>query len=347
METGLVTVVVPIYKTEKYLDRCIDSIINQTYQNLEILLIDDGSPDKCPQMCDQWAEEDSRIRVIHKKNAGLGMARNTGIENANGEFICFFDSDDYIAPDTIGKAYALAKQKNADIVVFGTCSVNNCGEITKSVIPDSVEETYCGSDVQLMFLPDFIDGRHDGVKVKNLCLSACSCVISMELIKRTQWRFVSEREIISEDSYSLIELYKDVNCVAILPEALYFYCENENSLTHVYREDRYSKIKQFYRVCYDLADKMNYCEEVHKSISGVFMSFSIAAMKQIVAADIGHRERKKILKQIINDETMQQGLEDINCRTYGRAREILFWAMRHKHSNLSYVLLRAQNALQK
>ena len=90
MEVGLVSVVLPIYNVEKYLDRCIESVINQTYKNLEILLVDDGSPDSCPQKCEEWAKKDERIKVIHKTNAGLGYARNTGIENASGEYICFF-----------------------------------------------------------------------------------------------------------------------------------------------------------------------------------------------------------------------------------------------------------------
>ena len=89
MNNSLITVIVPVYKVENYLDECITSIINQTYNNLEIILVDDGSPDKCPEMCDRWAEIDSRIRVIHKENGGLSSARNVGIDSATGEFVFF------------------------------------------------------------------------------------------------------------------------------------------------------------------------------------------------------------------------------------------------------------------
>ena len=92
----IVTVIIPVYNVEKFLDRCVQSVVNQTYKNLEIILVDDGSPDNCPAMCDEWSRKDSRIKVVHKRNAGLGMARNTGIENANGKYIFFFDSDDYV-----------------------------------------------------------------------------------------------------------------------------------------------------------------------------------------------------------------------------------------------------------
>ena len=92
----LISVIVPIYKVEKYLDECISSIVNQTYRNMQIILVDDGSPDRCGEICDEWAKRDSRIMVIHKSNGGLSDARNAGIDVAIGEFIVFIDSDDWV-----------------------------------------------------------------------------------------------------------------------------------------------------------------------------------------------------------------------------------------------------------
>ena len=99
--------IVPVYKAEAYLDHCVQSIVDQTYTNLEIILVDDGSPDNCPAMCDAWASKDPRIRVIHQKNAGGGPARNTGLDIATGELIGFIDSDDYIAPQMYEYLYSL------------------------------------------------------------------------------------------------------------------------------------------------------------------------------------------------------------------------------------------------
>lgn len=330
METGLVSVVVPIYKTEKYLDRCLTSIVNQTYRNLEILLIDDGSPDNCPRMCDDWARKDPRIRVIHKQNQGLGMARNTGIEHATGSYICFFDSDDYIAPDTIEKAQRLSASENADIVVYGMCNVSRSGEVLRHNIPTSQTHVYRGSAVQDRFLPGLIDNKDLTAEVQNLTFSAWSCLFSMELVKKAGWRFVSERELISEDSYSITWLYQYVQCVAVLPEALYYYCENESSLTQTYRTDRFEKIKHFYQESLHMAGQLHYGPTIHSAISGLFLSFSIAAMKQIAAAGIGDAEKKRLLVQITDDTAMQQALADISSRRYGRSRQILFWAMRRK-----------------
>lgn len=119
MEAPLVTVVIPIYNVVKYLDRCMQSVVNQSYGNLEIIMVDDGSTDGCYDLCDDWQTKDRRIRVIHKKNAGLGMARNTGIENARGSYICFFDSDDYIRLDAIETAVNSAITNNSEIVIWG------------------------------------------------------------------------------------------------------------------------------------------------------------------------------------------------------------------------------------
>lgn len=120
MKDGLISVIVPIYNVEAYLNRCVESIVNQTYQNLEIILVDDGSLDNCPRMCDGWASKDNRIKVIHKGNGGLSDARNAGLKIATGEYISFIDSDDYIASDFFATLLAVMEKENSDIV---ECSV--------------------------------------------------------------------------------------------------------------------------------------------------------------------------------------------------------------------------------
>lgn len=113
---SMISIIVPVYKVEPYLDKCVRSIVEQTYADLEIILVDDGSPDNCPAMCDAWAEKDSRIKVIHKKNGGLSDARNAGTEAASGEYILFVDSDDWIAPEMCGFMLARMNETNSDIV---------------------------------------------------------------------------------------------------------------------------------------------------------------------------------------------------------------------------------------
>lgn len=117
---SLISVIVPIYNVEDYLNRCVDSIINQTYKNLEIILVDDGSPDNCPKMCDGYAKKDSRIKVVHKENGGLSDARNVGMEVATGEYVSFIDSDDYISLDFYETLLQTMIDNDSDIV---ECSV--------------------------------------------------------------------------------------------------------------------------------------------------------------------------------------------------------------------------------
>lgn len=109
-----VTVIIPVYKVERYLDACVESVVRQSYADLEILLVDDGSPDRCPALCDAWAEKDPRIKVIHRENGGLSAARNSGIDAAMGEFLLFVDSDDLLEPDAVRRAVDAQRQQDAD-----------------------------------------------------------------------------------------------------------------------------------------------------------------------------------------------------------------------------------------
>ncbi len=114
-----ISIIVPVFNVEKYIERCVKSIENQSYRNLEIILVDDESPDRCPQICDEYAKRDERIKVLHKKNGGLSDARNAGLDVATGEYIAFVDSDDWVEPDFIEQLYVNAKKEDADISIIG------------------------------------------------------------------------------------------------------------------------------------------------------------------------------------------------------------------------------------
>lgn len=132
MKSETISIVIPVYKVAQYLEQCILSVVNQTYKNLEILLIDDGSPDESGMICDQWAKKDSRIKVIHKKNGGLSDTRNTGLNMCNGEFIAFVDSDDFIAPAMMEELIAVLKKEEADIAECNYLCFSNNQDLFKS-----------------------------------------------------------------------------------------------------------------------------------------------------------------------------------------------------------------------
>lgn len=131
----LISVIVPIYKVEDYLDRCVQSIVNQIYDRLEIILVDDGSPDHCPQICDAWAKKDKRIKVIHKKNGGLSDARNVGIVASSGDYITFVDSDDCINEQFILKLYTQIQKTKSQIACVGMQLFRDEKEIAQDIVP--------------------------------------------------------------------------------------------------------------------------------------------------------------------------------------------------------------------
>lgn len=123
----VISVIIPVYKAEKYLDDCMTSVVSQTFRDLEILLVDDGSPDRCPELCDQWAARDPRIRAIHRPNRGAAAARNAGVDAATGQFLTFVDADDRLKPDALQRAYDAQQANGADLVMYNLQYVDEAG----------------------------------------------------------------------------------------------------------------------------------------------------------------------------------------------------------------------------
>lgn len=343
MKDFLVTVVLPIYNVEKYLDRCMESVTNQTYKNLEIIMVDDGATDSCPQKCDEWASKDERVKVIHKKNAGLGMARNTGIENATGDYIVFFDSDDYIANDAIEKAVKSVEKYDSELVIFGFSFVDVSGRVFKSVIPQCKKKSFTGEEIVSVVLPDLLAQGEFGEDIKNLWVSAWVNMYSMNLINRIGWRFVSEREIISEDVYSLLDLYSKVETISIVEEALYYYCENAASLTRTYRSDRFEKINIFYDKCYQLICEKKYGDKVLQKLSYPYFANVIGALKLIMESDKKIKDKYLLVNNIVNNDKFQSIIKKLDLSHEKIKRKILIKAVKNKMTVLVMVLILLRN----
>ena len=180
----IISVIVPVYKVEKYLDRCVSSITGQTYKNLEIILVDDGSPDRCPQMCDEWAEHDSRIRVVHKENGGLSDARNAGLKIAAGQYISFIDSDDWIESEMYERMVRAMNRDKSDIAA---CSVRMVWE--------------AGSHTQILIqTPDYVLGRKEAQKA----------LLQENLLKQPVWYKLYKRECVKSILFDVGHCHEDV-----------------------------------------------------------------------------------------------------------------------------------------
>ncbi len=331
MNNPLVTIVVPVYNVEKYLNRCVESIVNQTYENLEIILVDDGSPDNCPQICDEWAEKDNRIKVVHKVNAGAGMARNTGLDNATGEYIFFFDSDDRISTQTVEKCINNAKEHNSDVVIFGRYDFFENGKQTGKSISTN-KTCFKHNEIREELIPAMLTYKY-GISTSN-----CSKMYKADLFKKLNKRFVSERELYSEDVYFTVDLFSDIDTVSILNENLYYYYFRENSLSRAYNPNRQQKQNDiFYKKTMELARKKNLSEKTLDNIAIRYHMYSIGNMKQVVIADIDNK--KEIYRSFFHDETLLSTLtDDILCQEERNSQ--FFWKLfRKKQMLVCYLLL--------
>lgn len=208
----LISVIVPVYNVEQYLDKCVESIVNQTYKNLEIILVDDSSPDNSALICDKWAKRDKRIIVIHKENGGVSSARNAGLDIASGEFIGFVDSDDYIESDMYEKLIEAIEKYDSDVAVCGFISKNNKVEFQKSCV-------YSSSEAKRIMFNNRDFPAFEGY--------SCNKLYRADLINNNDIRF-NEKYLICEDTLFNFNVFNYSSKVSVIN-----YC----GYNYVYRSD--------------------------------------------------------------------------------------------------------------
>lgn len=218
----LISFILPIYKVEKFLHECIDSVLAQTYQNLEIILVDDGSPDKCPQICDEYAGQDNRIRVIHQENSGLSAARNAGLRAATGEYVIFLDSDDFHSNTHFVEELVALLQKNpVDMIMFKRVCCSEDGSVQKELPPFDEGLNQLDSNDERIYLL---------AKKDELECSAPMKILRREILVGNQCFF--KPGIMSEDVEWFLRLLPYLKSVYVLNVKSYCYRSNSNSITH-------------------------------------------------------------------------------------------------------------------
>ena len=226
MTTPLISVIVPVYRVEEYLERCVKSILSQTYENLEVILVDDGSPDQCPAICDACAEKDARVKVIHQENKGLSGARNAGIDAASGEYLAFVDSDDYVSPHFIEELYQLLQDTG--------CAIGQCrfSYVKGDGLVEEGDSAFC------IYRGESLMEQLYGPEEKATCfVVAWNKLYRAELFKETGIRYPEGR--IHEDEATTYRLFHEAKKLAFLDRALYgYYTENGGSITSVFSAKR-------------------------------------------------------------------------------------------------------------
>lgn len=223
-----VSIIVPVYNVEKHLEQCVNSILAQTYKNIEVILVDDGSPDNCGTICDNYIIKDPRIRVVHKKNGGLSSARNTGLDVATGEYIMFIDSDDFIETDMVEVLFELKATSNADIAC---CGMYRYKETSTTLIDNTISK----NEIEIL---DRITSLKRLI-LRTIDCSSCNKLYHRELIGET--RFKEGRN--NEDHPFLFELYQKCDSIAYTNKAYYYYRATEGSITNSLNEKSFDIFK--------------------------------------------------------------------------------------------------------
>lgn len=331
----LVSIVVPVYNVEQYLKRCVKSLLNQTYERIQILLIDDGSTDTSDMLCDELKNTDSRIEVIHKKNAGLGMARNTGLDNIKGKYVLFVDSDDYIEKDAVKILMEKAIKYSADVVA--TQFIYN-GEKEKTEVEEGI---YHGEKVKKL-IPCIL-----GTSKKNndqLNVSSCTKLYNVEFLNKYKLRFPSERQLIWEDLAFNYDVFCHAKNIYVMDYAYYNYLYNEQSLTHKYNPQKFEQIMKMYEYMFKKVIRLQ-DRDAFARLNNMFIGNIRTCMKleAFYSDENGIGISIKNIKRYCDDNRLQALVSAIPREETTKQQEIYNIFIKKKNARMLYWLARLQN----
>lgn len=320
----LVSIIVPVYNVEKYLKQCVDSLVSQTYQNIEILLIDDGSKDNSGQMCNKFAEQYAKVMSFHKANSGLGLTRNYGLERINGEYVTFVDSDDYLQQDAIQRLVDGLDDGQNDTVIGGFTKVTDEGkELYTETYPEEVVDN--GQVYSHLFNrmlgsnPD----EHDSIKP-----SVWNALYSVKLIKTHNLRFVSERELISEDIVWDSDYYRYSKSVKVITSSSYYYRYNPTSLSQTYKPDRYERSIKFYKYMIDKTSKTEIAKDAWlRQTRNLFVAVKTCFSQ---GTDRPFSEVRQSISEICEDVTLQNAIAEYPVNRLGLKQHIFVMMIKCK-----------------
>lgn len=297
----IISIVVPVYNVEKYLKRCIESLLKQDISEKEIILIDDGSKDSSPQICDQYCAEYPFIRVLHKKNEGLGYARNSGISLARGKYVSFVDSDDEIEENHYVKLVSAAEHSRADACLSGMTDVyENSSKSTPHPLAGNIFDKI---GIMNILLPSMIGYDLQGGNYSGM--SVCRGIYKRALLIEKGIVFPSEREYISEDVIFDIKFMKNAECVVIVDGAGYYYYHNAGSLTTKYKENRFEDSRKLFLYEAELIKECANYKNLWNRIASMFLSnIRVSMMHETIYKDVISSYRR--ISEMLRDKEVQK-----------------------------------------
>lgn len=323
-----VSVVVPIYNKEKYMEKCIESIRSQTYDNIEIILVDDGSTDRSPQIVDQKALMDERVVTIHQKNAGEGAARNTGIQTATGDYVLFVDADDYIDTTLIEDAVCIAEIQSADCIVFGTYIEDEKGKYRTTKSWTDTAEWTAGTKE---FLYDFfLYGRGD------TGTSACNKLFSLEVIRKNQLKFSDLK--IGADTIFCIEYGRVSKHWVRMKGHYYHYIQWDDSVMHKTDISFEKKLISLMNAYDEFAEKNGMFDYLKPAIHCLDVSDIFTIMKNYYLMDTSVKTRINRMKTFMKDTYCQEKMKVIDYKKLTRKNKIAYLILRNRWSLMMFLL---------
>lgn len=333
----LISVIVPVYNVEKYLRTCIDSLLEQTYENIEIIMVDDGSKDASREICEEYACKYEKCKVVHKKNAGLGMARNTGMEYMEGEYVTFVDSDDYLDSKCVENLYKMLVKHNVDMCKGGFRRITNSGNIVRN--RKYGNEVFAGEEAKRKLLPRMIGSsptQHDSIE---MCV--CGAIYNTEIIKKYDIKFPSERELISEDLVFNIDFMQYAHGACTISDIGYNYRVNDRSLTTSYRKDRFEASKYFYLEIKRKLKVLEYDRMAFLRLDRMFFIYVKMSIGQECKNNFSISKAEHIdnIKNICSDEIVRKVIHHYPKKYLGIKQNIFLKMIDFKLAKLLYFLL--------
>lgn len=340
-----VSIIVPLYNVEPYLGRCMKSLLNQTIKGIEIIMVDDESPDRCPQMCEDYKDKYPNIKVVHKKNGGLGFARNSGLEVAEGEYVAFIDSDDFVDTDMFQNLYEYGKKNNCDAVFCGY-NIYRDAEHVRRMQENSDYVLRQGADGARQVLLDMVGPEPDYHSDAKLLMSVWRAIYSRKVIEENHLRFVSERVYIAEDIMWHLDFLPCCKCVGLIPQTHYYYCMNGTSLTRTYRADRFQKELFLYHVQEEKLRKAGFDEtDFRVRLNRQLLMKTRVCISQQVAFinQLGYLKARKNIKEIVNVLELQAILKTYPYKLLPLRHKLFFLLVRFHLYDMIIMLFKIKN----
>lgn len=328
-----VSVIVPVYKAERYLQRCVDSILSQTLADLEVILVDDGSPDNSPIICDEYSKKDHRVRVIHQKNAGVAAARNTGLEAAAGEYIAFVDSDDYIAPEMYASMMKIAQKYKCDVVMCDCLKeFSTHSEIyTHNIRPGF----YTREQLEKEYYPHLLimENVEYPATISNwLCMFKNRVGLS-EIRYPVGIRY-------SEDLlFGALLLRRAESFYYMKGKNLYHYFMNDQSATHQYVPDKwrdYKRLHEIIRECFENDTRFDFNKQIDLCL--LFFVYN-AVGDTLSVSELSRSTRTAKLKEILKDTAVRVMFKRLSVRRLPVSTKLKLMTTLYKTGNIQLVML--------